>query len=236
MLSGDIGVNNAGEATLAPKATVLDPASRLMADKVRLLNDSQVYDVFYNDLLNKGNILGSAYTPLELPLVDVLPFVPDSAPGGRPVYVPRKGSLTLEPGNYGAVFANRGSTLVLTGGVYDFSSVYMFDSAQLLIEGPVEIRVSTRLHTGRYVKIMPAESAVDLTAADLRIIVVGKDETHGKSKSRAILIGSRNELRANFYVPQGSLAIGSRTKAAGAFLGQIVMIGDRVELSLESGW
>ena len=236
VFSGDIGVDDKGEATLAPKAKVLDPASRLMADKVRLLNDAQVYDVFYNHILNRGDILGNAYTPLELPLVDMWPAVPDQASGGSSVYVPRNGSRTLDSGSYSTVFANRGSTLILTGGVYDFYSIYMLESAQILIEAPVEIRVSTRLHTGKYVRIMPAESATELTAADLRLIVVGRDKSRGHNISRAIVIGSRNELRANLYVPQGSLTIGSRTKATGAFLGQIVMIGDRVELSLESGW
>ena len=237
VLSGDVGANNdAGQVTFSPKAAVLDSVSRVMADKVRLLNGSQVYDVFYNHLLNKGDILGNAYTPLELPLVDALPAIPGSVSGGRSVYVSRNDTLTLEAGSYGAVFVNRGATLVLTGGVYNFSSVYMLENSQLVVEAPVEVRISTRLHTGKSVKIMPAESAADLTAADLQVIVTGRDQTRGRDQFKAILIGTRNELKANFYVPQGSLMIGSRTKATGAFLGEIVMIGDRVELSLESGW
>ena len=236
VLSGDVGVNGLGDATLSPKAKILNPASRLMADKVRLLNASQAYDVFYNNLLNKGNILGTAYTPLQLPLVEAFPPVPEPVHGGSAVNVPRNGTLALEAGSYGNLRVNRGATLVLTGGVYNFQSIQMLEDAQILIEAPVEIRILTRLHTGKEVKIMPAESAAGLTAGDLRIIIGGMDEKQGRTTSRAVIIGKQNELRANLYAPQGSLAIGSQTRATGAFLAQVVMVGDRVELSLESGW
>jgi len=234
--SGDVGVNQPGEVTLSPKAKILNPASRLMADKVRLLNDSQAYDVYYNHLLNRGQILGATYTPLDLPLVEAFPTVPDIESGGRLIRLSRNETLSLDAGNYGTLYANRGAALVLTGGTYDFSSMYLQDGAMILVEAPVEIRVATRLHTGRYVKMMPAEGATELTAADLKLFVGGEDHTRGKSKTRAVLIGKQNELRVNIYVPQGSLSLGSQTKATGAFLAEVVLVGDRVELNLESGW
>ncbi|HEX9675137.1 MAG TPA: hypothetical protein VGA07_04100 [Anaerolineales bacterium] len=118
VLSGDVGANvsspgpylaEGSEVTIGIGADLLDPASRVLGDSVYLKDNSQVYDVYYNELGGLGEVLGEHHTPVQLPLVSAFPDVPMLTPGSQDFDVSQGGLLTLDAGSYGLLKARLGS-------------------------------------------------------------------------------------------------------------------------------
>ncbi len=116
VLSGHIGANTAPSAAslragmgesleatteviVGQNVRLLDPDSDVYGDSLTLLAGARAYDVFYNDLTNRGTILGERHTPLALPLFTDLPDVPSFTPGTLEIEVRQNGTLSLDAGN-----------------------------------------------------------------------------------------------------------------------------------------
>jgi hypothetical protein len=90
VLSGDIGVNAArveskhkhksSFVVKVDKGAELEEGVGIYANSIRIEKEAVVYDVYYNELENKGDILGEMKTPLDLPVWDPPAFV-ESVPG-----------------------------------------------------------------------------------------------------------------------------------------------------------
>src|SRR5204863_1927084 len=100
VIHGDVGANarrsrgdeedgdRPAEVVLAPDARVLDASARVVGDTVRLGRGSTVYDLYDNDLLDRGgDVLGRQHRPLGLPVL-TLPPLPPITPGQQTVTVP----------------------------------------------------------------------------------------------------------------------------------------------------
>jgi len=190
VLSGDVGANvsSAGpylaegsEVTIGISADLPDPASRVLGDSVYLKDNSQVYDVYYNELDGLGEVLGQHHTPLALPLVTAFPDVPAFTPGTQDFDVAQGGTLTLDAGSYGLLKARLGSTVIFTGGVYDFSEWDVGENMQLHFQAPSEIRVAVKLSVdqGSYLGPEPGSSGLD--GRDIVIYVTGIKGSNGPS-------------------------------------------------------
>lgn len=192
VLSGDVGANvsspgpylaEGSEVTIGIGATMQDPVSRVMGDSLYLKDNSEVYDVYYNELDGLGTVLGQHHTPVQPPLVSAFPEVPAFTPGTQDFDVPQDGSLTLDPGSYGLLRARNGSTVTFCGGTYDFSEWDVGENVQLLFQGPGEIRISGKLavEQGSYLGPEPGSSGLD--ARDIVIYVTGINGGSGGSAS-----------------------------------------------------
>jgi hypothetical protein len=244
--SGDVGANTESNNAFFDDLEVAvglftrfeDPESRLMGDSIALGLGSQVYDVYYNDLSGRGNVLGEQHTPIELPLVPALPEVPEVTPGTTDVSVPWGETAVLDQGSYGDLASAGGGTVVFTGGEYDFESWLVGPSMNLCFEAPSVVRIAGRIYTGPLTYLGPAESA-DLGAPDIVLYVGGVNggsEDDPLGTPAAARFGLANTLIANVCVPSGTLRIGSCTKAEGAFLGRWVEAGLCAELEHSSAW
>ena len=92
VVSGSVGVNRADGSTfekdaeldIGDKVQMMDPASRIVADSIKIEKDATVYNPAYNeiDIDKKGtSVLGKSTTPLAVP-VQNLPALPaDFTPG-----------------------------------------------------------------------------------------------------------------------------------------------------------
>jgi hypothetical protein len=245
--SGDIGANidsegpylsDGVEVAIGYGVLFSDSSSRLMGDSIKLKDNAQVYDVYYNELSGLGDVLGEHHTPVDLPLVDAFPDVPSFAPGTEDVDVPKNGTRTLEPGSYGALDVRNGSTITLTGGVYDFAEWNIGDNVNLYFGAPTEIRIADKLATGQGCYIGPAPQASGLGAKDVIIYVMGENGSTGKlgGTPKAAKLGIGNTVYANIYVPNGTLRIREQSAATGSFLGRWIVIGYNVTVTLDSGW
>ncbi len=148
-----------------------------------------------------------------------LPRLPSIAAGRDPVIVRRGDTATLEPGAYGRVLVESGSSarptvLRLTGGRYGLHSLDLREHAELVCEAPCEVVVLTRLRSQAGARLGPGSD--DLQAAEVQLFVIGGDAE----------IGPDNRLEARLFVPRGHLAIGPGSTARGTFVGRAVSVGD----------
>lgn len=247
VVSGDLGANlssdgpylaGSQEVTVGLGVTLQDPASRVMGDSIKLKRNSQVYDVYYNELTGLGDVLGQQFTPLELPLISGFPVPPVAAPGTEDFDVAQNDSLTLDEGSYGLLKARLGSTITFTGGVYDFSEWDVGRAVTLYIEAPSEFRIAGRLAVDQNSTLGPAPSPSNLSAADIVIHVLGINGNTGKlgATPKAAKFGIGTSILANVYVPEGTLWLRQNGQFTGSFLGRWVILGIGASAELESGW
>ncbi len=249
VVSGDVGANTAvpgpylsddAEVVIGTHVTFLNATSRLMGDSVRVKEDAQVYDVYYNTLDLDGNtvIQGMSYSPLDLPIVAAFPEVPDFTPGTQDFDVPKNESLTLDAGSYGLLKANKGATIVFTGGVYNFAEWDIEKDVNLFFEAPSEVRVAGKVKMDKNCYLGPAPGAEGVGAPDIVFYILGVNGDDGSldDSPKAAVVGKDNTIIANIYAPNGTLHIRKGTDATGAFLGKWVLIGNDVALTLASGW
>jgi hypothetical protein len=95
--------------------------------------------------------------------------------------VAQGGTLTLDAGSYGLLKARLGSTVIFTGGVYDFSEWDVGENMQLHFQAPSEIRVAVKLSVdqGSYLGPEPGSSGLD--GRDIVIYVTGIKGSNGPS-------------------------------------------------------
>lgn len=242
--SGDTVVNQADPDPPTPPPGTFElyfdkratTAGSLRGDSVFIGKRASVGgDVAYNELDNDGAIAGGEITPLGLPVFGFLPLFHTGGSGGPDVTVPDLGSQTLAPGDYGAVVLGEGATLELTGGVYNVRSITMTDpGGRILFGGASEVRVAERLVTRQEAVVGPAEGS-GVAPSEVVFYVAGEDEPRG-SRREAVSLDQDNTIRANVYAPNGTLRIGQRADATGAFLGLHVRIDRDSTLALDTSF
>ena len=246
VVRGDVGANMASEGpyltdrsevTIGQHVCFLNPDSRVLGDTVYLRQGSKTYDVYYNEIQGLAAVLGDYYTPLDLPLVQQLPAVPEVTPGTQNFSLPINGTSTLDAGHYGILDAKKGAIITFTGGVYHFSQWKLGDHVKVYFLAPTEIRIAGKLDSGTDSFVGPA-TGYDVTARGIFIYVLGINGNTGNvgATPKAAKFGIRAELMVNVYAPNGTLWIRTRSTATGAFFGKWVTIGEDVTVTLDTGW
>ena len=235
---GNIGVqsasegpwlNSQAEVSIGSKAEA-KAGCQIFGDSIVIGNKAKVFDVFYNELNNKGTILGEEYTPLELPVASE-PVFRESTPGAEDVTVRVWRTRVLTPGSYGDIIVSAKGKLILTGGDYHFRSLYAGLITRLECEGRCTISVQNRVRFLYGAYLGPAKSAT-IGAADIILYVGGANGKSGSLYARpnAVDIGSRAIIKANLYAPKGTLLIGSKAEVEGSFIAKDVEIGTKARV------
>jgi outer membrane protein assembly factor BamB len=238
--SGDIATNfvspgpflaEGAETTIGLGVSLLDPESKVYGDSVFLKNNSVVYDVFYNDISGSGTIFGQQHTPFEFPIISTLPSVPSFTVGTQDVDVVSGNSQVLAEGAYGDLNMGPNAILILSGGVYNFRSWDINHDAKIYVQTTTEIRIEEKMDTDERVEIVPATGSV-IGASDIKIYVIGINGSNGNigATPKAAKFGQNNILRANVYVPNGTLLVRANSVMEGAFLGKWVIAGQNTQL------
>lgn len=251
--SGSVGANTSQrdpngppddkeEVEIGEHVLMVQAGSRVAGDTLRLRVNSQVQVAFFNELLNaRGEILGSRFTPVTLPLVK-FPVLPPIAPGTQDIEVQTNQTKTLAPGRYRKITVKNRGTLILTGGIYELSSLDIRQDTNVLFQGPAEVRVKNEFDTDARTYIGPGASAPSLSASQIVFYAEGTDDRgrhHDEDEDltpTVVQIGQRNTVRANIYAPNGTVWLKGNTKATGAFVGKRARIGVGVELRLASAF
>lgn len=242
--SGNIGTLNASpgpwlnsnaEVSLASNVLVKDGV-RIYGDSVRIGSNSSVWEVYYNELANKGIIRREAKQGLSLPLPIGIPAFNASTPGKTDVTVKTNQTMTLGAGGYRNVVIQKNATLRLSGGAYDFDNLTFQANAKLIFLNKTQIRIKNRLATSDNVQIGPSGS--NLGAKDLILYIGGINGTDGAlaSTPKAAALGKNNIINANLYVPNGTLFVNDNGVMKGSFLAKDISFGKNNIVTLESGF
>ncbi|RMH20893.1 MAG: tandem-95 repeat protein [Acidobacteria bacterium] len=175
--SGEVVVNDAGAGELEVGKDVTTAAGwRLAGDRVEIKKGSQIGgDVAYNQLDNKGTILGSEITPLALPVFAPLPPFQTGTPTADDLRVKKGDSLSLPAGDYGALRVEKGGTVLFEGGVYSFAEIDADKESRLLFEDRSQVRIAGTLRTKKEAVVGPAPGA-SVDASQIIFYVAGADE------------------------------------------------------------
>ena len=246
VLSGDVGVNEAGltpfldsEVELSVGIGVTTPAGySIKANRIKVKQSATINgDVYYNELDNNGTIAGSQNTPLELPLVNALPVFKSSTPGTNDIVIPINGAQTLQPGSYGTIQVKKNGKLILTGGVYNINLFNGGIDNQIVFQSPSEVRIADKFDSGQGSYIGP-EDTTTVSAKDIIFYVGGINGSNGNlgATPKAAKIGISNSVRANFYVPNGTLWIKEHSVMEGRFIAKDIEVGIGVKVKLNSAF
>ena len=246
VFSGDIGVNDAGSAPFLDSQVELSvgigtstaSGYSIKGNRIKVKQGSSVgSDVYYNELDNNGMISGTLHTPLTLPLVSTLPEFKQATPGSQNITIPQNGTQTLEPGSYGDIQVRRNGKLTFTGGSYHLASLNTGDNVQLLFKSQSEIRIAGKFDTDQGSYIGP-EDTTSLSANQIVFYIGGINGSNGNlgAAPKAAQIGLSNTVKANFYVPNGTLWIRQNSQATGAFIGKDVNVGIGAKVWLKSAF
>ena len=258
VFSGDIGVNAAGVESKpkhkpsfvvkVDKGAQLEEGIGIYANSIRIEKEAVVYDVFYNELENKGQILGEMTTPLKLPVWEPPAFV-ESVPGEDDIKVKgkkgKKGKkdinvVELAAGAYDKVKIDRNGQLLLLGGTYHFTSMKLDKDASLICRAPTTILIEEGLEGHDEIYIGPDTNS-GISAANIVIYIGGLEEKKGKKKKpkpkvKKVAIGKKSKVMANIYAPNSTLEIEKESQLEGSFIARDVIVGDKATVEYNSAF
>lgn len=238
--SGDVAVMdvmtdpwiNLGTELIIALNVYLEDGVDVYANEVKLKPGASVDNVFCNDLTNNGTIRGDLKQPVGLPLGVELPTMPTPAPGTTDITIGDFDEVILDAGAYGMITGGMKSTLVFTGGTYHVEDVNFGDYAELVFQAPTELIVNGKFFTGKNPKIGP-ETSSGLTAKDIVFYVNGSD---GVGEDRAVIVGIRQQLKANIFAPNGTIWLKARGTCEGAFIGLNILVEFYTQIILDSAF
>ncbi len=246
VLSGDIGVNEAGSAPFLDSQVELSigigvttPVGySIKATRIKVKQGSTINgDVYYNELDNNGTITGLQNTPLELPIVSTFPEFKSSTPGTIDIVIPIGGEQTLQPGSYGTIQVKKNGKLILRGGEYHINLFNGGINNQIVFQSPSEVRIADKFDSGQGSYIGP-EDTTTVSAKDIIFYVGGINGNNGNlgATPKAAKIGISNVIKANFFVPNGTLWIKEHSEIEGSFIAKDIEFGIGAKVKLNSAF
>lgn len=241
--SGNLGVQSASTGPVLSSGMEICLDKEVQANGVQVHGDSimigpeaTVLDVYCNELVNEGNILGEQVTPLALPVASAPPFLA-SSPGEDDIVVKKKESLPpIQPDAYKSVEIGDKATLILTGGDYHFESLKIGEKATLIFLGPCTIRIKGRVECGEQVKINWEDAGV--AAKDAVLYVGGSNGGNGNpdASPKAVYTGEKCQIRAIIYAPNGTVHIGQESQINGSLIAKDVLVEKEAMVAIGSSF
>jgi hypothetical protein len=225
--SGYVGTNS--NALLTDQIAVA-PASFVLAPNLEIRGSTVVQTAYFNSVSNSSAVVNEY--PFPTTPILTLPTVPTVTTGSQNITV-SSSTQTLAAGNYNTLTVQGSRTVVLTGGVYQFSNIILNSDAQIRFTGATEIRVANRLD-GSSRNIIAPQSGSTVTAAQIRIGVFGRNAS--ESETPVVDLGSSNTINANIYAPNGLIDVGGGSQITGSLIANWVYIGTNNRLTLASGY
>jgi len=239
--TGNVGVLNASQGLWLDSRVEIsvglgaraENGVKIYGDSIKLLRNASVDSVYYNDLQNAGTIRGEAVKPLTLPLPLQLPPFLQSTPGTSDVTVKDGATKTLAAGKYRDVKLGKNSVLKLSGGTYHFRKLDIGDKSSVTCVAASEVRIKDRLYPGTNAKINAQGSA-----KNLKIYIEGANGSilNLLALPKAAEIGPGNVVKANIYVPNGTLWVNLGSDITGSFIAKGIILGVNAKVSLDSAF
>ncbi len=247
ILSGNVVVNEASSGPVLDSQVELSVGQgvttsagfALKANRIKVKQGATVAsDIYQNELTNNGTISGSQNSPLALPVFASLPPFHQAPSGMQDITVNPDESITLTAGAYRDILIKQNGTILFAGGgSFALRSLNTGAKAKLLFDSPTEILIGGKLDTDENSYVGPQDGS-GIGAADIVFYVAGSNDNNGNfgATPKAAQLGLKNTVLANFYVPNGTLWLRQGTVATGAFLSRDVIVGEQVQVTLESAF
>jgi alpha-tubulin suppressor-like RCC1 family protein len=190
----------------------------------------------YNALNGTGTVDGTHTAPLITPLALTVVAASNFNAGSTNLDISAGATSSRNAGSYNVITLRAGASndktlLRLNSGTYNVGDLVMGDHSRIECKGTCEIRVKRRVSTGSYCYIGPATSKASYTMGTVRLFVEGTNGTVTPlGTPAAAAFGTRTELRALTFVPNGTLSLGQSLTGVGKFIGKDVNIGVDAEL------
>jgi hypothetical protein len=204
----------------------MDDGSQVVADTVRLGDETSVWNLFANEVQNSFNpavVRDPPRTPFTAPIIAAanLPTCPPFSPGTLNVTVPKGGSQVLAPGDYGDVRVQDNGTLMLGAGVYNLKSFNNGKKVRILTNPATDVRVAQDMSTNDGSFVGPADCA--------RFCVRSDNVSHNDA---SVSFGRNTEIHGQFYVPNGRINLGHSTDLFGRFWSDAVSSDFNVNITM----
>lgn len=247
VISGDLVVNEKSTLATVSEETRFDltvgnfvetsAESELFANSIYLKTHALITsDVYYQEaLLNEGTVLGVIHSNLTFPVYSPLPTLMTSVISGNNISLKKSQASSLASGDYGDLTLFNGATLVLEGGDYSFDSINMAKSAQLLFNGAAKVLVRNAVSTNNSSFVGPSEEA-QISAKDIIFFIEGADGAADVDNDPIFSTGTKSNIYANVYAPNGIIRLGNQSHATGAFIARDVWVGNSVQVTLDSAF
>ena len=243
IFSGSVGAPYESEGpSLAKGADVLIGARaeakegvKIYGNRVVIMPRAAVDDIYCNKLVNYGTVNGEEF-PLEPPAWQEPPFH-ECQPGKKNVTVRKNKSKKLDPGSYGKIKVKTKGTLKLSGGIYHFRSLKLDNRSSLICFGPTEIRIKGDWDSAAKAYTGPTTDN-HLSAKDVIFYVEGEAKKRGKRRSepKVVVIGVRNDIKANIFAPYGTIWVGADSDVTGSLIAKDVIVGVNAKIRMESAF
>jgi alpha-tubulin suppressor-like RCC1 family protein/cytoskeletal protein CcmA (bactofilin family) len=242
LIAGDVAVITASTgATLSGSAELAlggnaQVNGSVRADTIATQATSHVFgDATFNALTGSGTVSGARIATLTTPVAIPIVAASNFSAGTTNVTVSAGSRLSRNAGSYGTLTINSGSAtsqgvLRLRGGTYNVGSIVIGDYGRLECAAACEIRVKSRIAAGTHAYLGP-RGGNRRTMADVKLFVEGTNGSTGPSGlPAAAAFGTRSQLRALTFVPNGTLVLGASGTHVGKFIAKDVNVGPDVEL------
>lgn len=219
--SGNVGVEasgaQGGEMVVGRRFLGTD-GSHLVADRARVSGPSSLFALFSNEASLAPQVLvraacGAGPCSFPMPILGYFPSIPPMAAGTTDLTVPARTTLTLAPNSYGRIRLLSKSTLILTGGTYNFSEIDAGKASRILFTAPTVVNVTGKVQLKRHTLVGPLGPGAK--AQDLLINV----------ESDTVRMRHHVTFAGKMWAPNALMIIG----ASSLIKGQI--IADRVKLA-----
>jgi len=218
---GNVGANR-GEVTLGPGARV---DGKVIADTIRVHGRPRAGSLVCRLLVGPR---GFACETLATPVVDLRSLeIIQVTPGAADVAVPANANAApLAPGAYGNVRVGRRGRLLLGGGVYSVRSITLGPRGRILCTAACRISVQEQ------VRLRPRALIGAVAPLDARAVRI---DIEGSGRGPSFTSGSRTDVDATIYAPDGVVVLGRNGRYTGAFVGDIVRVGTGSRIAAASG-
>lgn len=225
-IHGDVAViASGGLATIGDGVQDSTVSGSVEADNVVVRVDSVIAETVSSNQLTlepgppAGQVYGSHYTPLTVPLPLPVPTIPSFTVGNGVLNPSNAPDQPLPPGNYGDLEVGDGEEFDLGNELYTFSSITMGEEARLTCPSLCEIRVAGRVSIGGG-SLFGTEG--EESGAGAWVFVLGTDGT-----TKAYDAAEESTTRARVFAPNGTIHFhGTAGDQFGTFVGESVYLGE----------
>ncbi|MGI9332141.1 MAG: ice-binding family protein [Gammaproteobacteria bacterium] len=168
----------------------------------------------------EGNIIDQS---ISVPVADIELPILANAPTGADATVSNNATINLSPGSYGKVELERGGTLALQSGIYNFAELQVERDSAIALDlksGALVINVNERIDIGRNVVATVTMPRGDAAQAVLFQVTQGD-----------VALGRDVQIPGTFLAPKGTISVDRGSSVEGALYAREVNIGRHVKFT-----